>query len=319
MTKKVFVVGLLAITAFTAKAQTISTLNPQAGMQHAFSYADLTIADSGSVGMNQTWDFSNASLLGSTTTRTYRNLTAQEQQAYPNATLAYTIDQEPEVYFMAAGADSLAELGDEGFPLANPAILYVYPITAENYSFTDNVSASMPGVLDLNGTATMFAQGSGILITPFGTFANVIKLKRVAQSQLSFMGQLINATITTFIWVNADNQTELLSIDFTDYEDETEVDELSALFLTNGSALSVGEIQDISWSIAPNPVQSELRIAGEIPTGSSYVIYATTGQAIDRGGIPVNGTIDVSHLEPGNYLFTLLDGANRTSTIRFAK
>lgn len=319
MTKQVFTWCLLAMTAFTSKAQTIGNLNPIAGMQQEFSYANLTLADSGNVGANQTWNFANATLTGETSSKSFRALTAQEQIDFPQANLAYTMDQEPEVYFIQANTDSITELGDESMSMTNPAILYSYPITATNYLFTDDVAMSMPGFLEMTGFSTTVSQGSGTLITPFGTFENVIKLKRVAITEMTIMGQLIKTTNTTYIWVNADNKAELLLLDHTDYEDEMQEDEEYAVFLANGSALSVSDLTLEKMKITPNPIQSNIQLVGEIPVQAEYSIFSISGQKIKSGVLSVSGEIQADEMQSGTYLMTIYQNQTPIQTIRFTK
>ena len=52
--------------------------------------------------------------------------------------------------------------------------------------------------------------------------------------------------------------------------------------------------------IFPNPAQDELNISFEGYTIEEIAIYTLTGQQILKAK-PANGTIDISHLQPGMY------------------
>ncbi len=51
----------------------------------------------------------------------------------------------------------------------------------------------------------------------------------------------------------------------------------------------------------PNPANQELNISVEGYSIDEVKIYTLTGQQVLRD-IPVNGTIDISHLQPGMYI-----------------
>lgn len=299
-------------TIFTACALNaqIQTLNPQPGDVFTYEYFELAVPDSGSIGANQTWDYSDATSMGGTLTKTFRALTTQEQGDYPDANIGYEESGDPTLYLMHASADSLVNIGETSFMFSNPIMMYKYPLSSTS-DFTDNFGVSGVPMFTFDGTMRTYAQGTGTLITPFGTYNNVIKLRRKGLINMSLGGMSDQIIVDSYVWVNADNKSELLSIESSDYVNDTEEDEIAAYFLKNGAFAGVDELSKNRFKIYPNPAQEVIRLesaTAEAPV--SYTIFSITGAKAQSGKYTSNG-ISTGNLQTGEYILQaeMLNGA----------
>lgn len=296
----------------------IQNMNPSAGDVFNYEYFDLTVADSGSVGNNQTWDFSGAVSTEETGSKTYRALTTQEQVDFPTANLAYTEGSDATVYLMNANADSLTELGDTEFLFDNPIVLYKYPIGGY-FSFTDNAGVSQPPLVNIYGSVQTFTQGTGTLITPFGTYENVMKVRKKGNMHVTIAGTNEEVLLDSYIWINPDNKTELLTIESTDYVNDTEQDEMFAFFLKNGAFASVNEIEKNIFSLYPNPANDVVYLKSASETPDSYEIYSVAGVLVQSGKYAMNQGISTENLQVGEYILKATTSNGTMSHVKFSK
>ncbi len=311
-------VTLITVCAVSQAHAQIQTMNPTPGDIFTYEYFDLTAADSGSVGMNQTWDFSDATTLDETLTKTFRALTTQEQNDYPQANLAYTEDSDPTVYLMNASADSLVDLGETDFMFTNPMVLYKYPI-GSTYNFTDNSGITGVPMFTFNGTMQTFSQGSGTLITPFGTYNNVMKIRRNGVINYTLAGSPEQVLVDAYVWINADNQTELLTIESSDYVNNTETDETSAFFLRNGAFASVHKISGDVFSLYPNPAHDVVYLKSAVETPVTYKVYSVAGVEVQIGKYVAGQGVSTAGLQVGEYILQIETESGSVGYVKFAK
>lgn len=307
---------LTACFSFKAQAQ-VTHLNPSPEDIFEYEFFNLTIADSGSIGTNQVWDFSNAATSGEMYTKAFRALTAQEQTDFPQVNLAYTENGEPDVYYMHASADSLTEYGPSDFLFDNPMVLYTYPINATGYQFSDNVTLDIPGFVSFNSNIQAWSQGSGKLITPFGTFENVIKIRKQNTTHTEMMGVAEEIHIRTFIWINADNNTEILMIEDVDFVNDTEEDYIDSRFLKNANVTGLDKIAANGFSMYPNPASDIIRINHVSQAPDNYSIYTVAGTLVQHG--KYTGEINVHTLSPGQYIIRTTTSQGHTGNLKFSK
>ena len=306
---------LTACFTFKSYAQ-VNDINPAAGDVSTHEYANLVFADSGSIGPDQVWDFSGLTGTGELYTRSFRELTTQEQADVPGANIAYTENDEPDVYFMYCSADSLAEFGSAASLFENPMVLYSYPITVSGYAFTDAASIYMPGVVEINVATQGWSQGAGTLITPAGVFENVIKVRKRAVTDMEAMGETEQIIINTFTWLNAENKNEILVIEDVDYVNDTEADYTESRFLKNAHVTGIATLAADAFSLYPNPASETIYIRHTTQAPEAYAIYSIAGILVQSGGYS-NG-IDVSTLPAGEYVIRATH-AQGAAHLKFAK
>jgi hypothetical protein len=183
--KKIYTLVALAFTAYPLLAQITSADMPQVGDTQFYTACDTAGITEGPSGSGVTWDFTNVTPSGSSFTINYNAPAGHPQAAnYPAANIveAYTNQQ---YRFHAATVDSVVLQGEKS--VANTPViysvkptLYIFPM-ALGYLQTDSMYGSYPdgffSSVNRAGTYTVEVDGSGTLITPTGTFNNVLRVK----------------------------------------------------------------------------------------------------------------------------------------------
>lgn len=308
---------LFTVSTFSQVNAQIQSMNPQPGDVFRYEYFDLTIADSGSIGNNQVWDFSEATSLDETFSKTFRALTPEEQSNYGFANIAYTEDSDPTVYLMHVSNDSLTDYGDASFVFNNPMVLYTYPITT-TYNFSDDYGIAGSVGFSFDGDLKTFVQGTGTLITPFGTYKNVIKIRRKAHVDVDFFGTPDQIHVDQFTWINAENNSELLTIEKSDFVNDTEEDDMYAFFLKDGVVAGVDDLKLRGFVVFPNPANDFIQVESVFGEVVSYQIYSVPGALVATGNYTSQG-IGITSLETGEYLVKVKFDNGNSALVRFSK
>jgi hypothetical protein len=154
-------------------------------------------------GANQTWNFSTLVSLVTQQVAVLSRAAAPNPTSMPAANMVVKVGDEYAYY--ENNGTSLKEYGayeaTQNYSLENtdPAYKLRFPFTFNNtFSDTYNGSANLGGtVLPRVGTVTVTAEGYGTLITPGGTYQNVLKVKT---NEVSNPGTLYSENSVTYDW-----------------------------------------------------------------------------------------------------------------------
>lgn len=303
-----------------------TTTNPPFGL-NAKLYGNLQF-NAGSAGPSQNWNF---------TTQTYTLLGIQRYDScsavlpctsFPGTSVIQLLNDTPIVYFNASSsALSVVGLSISGIvatplnaPFTNVEDYYKYPLTY-NDSFVDSWQAMYVNGIPYyrKGTDSVKADGWGTLKTPAGTFANVLRLKRIQTYKDSAPGitpVVISYKATEYTWHDTAHKDFLywtMTLNITpptgspttmNYARYT-ANQMVAVPETNKGALA--------WTVRPNPAKGKLRIDLPLqqPTDISFTLYDMTGRAVSI--IPQRTVaagsnkldLDVSSLAPGVYILRM--------------
>ncbi len=218
---------MLAIAAVSAQPSFTESNLPQAGLTLDWTAADTTDVTVGPSGSGVTWDFSQLTATGETTTITYTEpANSPYAAAFPSATLAEQSDTAWSYYQLAGGRWTRLGERSEAFESGqweNPLDMALVP-WAYQQEMTDDAkhTFSVNGtVVNRNAVIRATYDGYGTLILPQGTFQNVIRIayeQTVLDSSQIVAGPVtIGTGITTAIkawtWHQAGNPKPLLAID----------------------------------------------------------------------------------------------------------
>jgi hypothetical protein len=267
--------------------------------------ADRMTLEPGSAGMNQTWDFSDVIPIDTIPVITFVYFDAASSvyaSAFPNANIALAplgmTEDSTFVSFYNKGVSEVNLVGNAG---AGALIQYTdaikvieTPFTMGN-SFTDTYASTTnvagAGLVSYSfGTETITGDGAGTLITPTGTFNNVLRLKsenhRIDSTNLSGIVTIIDQTITSYLWLSPSVPgLPLASLTISSGESRTQIPPLppiitpipeSRSFAYAGDAISaVEEIssESIEVYVNPNPVRNQALISWEASTAENVKIY----------------------------------------------
>lgn len=242
---------------------TAANSNFQVGSQfqvtsNTITATEFTTADL--AGANQTWNFAALTSAGTQAAGVLARSAAPNAAMHPAANMA--LNTGAQYLYLENNGTSIKEHGayeaSQNYTLENtdPAEKMRFPITF-NDTFTDAFAGSVNlagTVLPRNGTVTVTAEAYGTLITPAGTFQNVLKIKTVeAANPLT----LYSENTTTYDWLQEGTRFPLLRMT----RRVTLVGTLFSSFYLN-TALGTPESRTANQflEVFPNPARAEVTV-----------------------------------------------------------
>lgn len=287
-------------------------------------YYPFTI-DLNNTGANSIWDFTNITFqdefyttyLDPKGTAGYFNFT--ESDLCKKTTSSSASGTSNSYTYLKTTSNSLSNEGTfrsiHNVIIYAPSIdIYRFPLTF-NSSFTQPMqgtlyqnSGSVGYIYTRSGSQTVVCDGYGTLITPLGTYENVLRVKtqQIYTDSCFFNGYSIvnDYDRTIYNWVSAQNKGAALLTISTDFDPYI------------NSLLPVGieeTSEELDFIFFPNPAKSQLFI--QLPTSNSEnltaEIFSITGQLIktinidNQQSMLVN--LDLNDIESGMYLLRLSD------------
>ena len=182
----------------------------------------------------------------------------------------------------------------------NPQTLFQFPYTYNSTIFDTYSTVSDPSA---NDPFTILYDAYGTLITPYGTFNNVIRTRK------------LDGIFPIFTWYYPNSALKLLTVMFgSGGVENVEFYQYTNLELTQNNL-------NKSLTIFPNPVDSELTIYNSDTnlTNFSFEIFDLYGRLIKFNISKFNEPISVDDLQSGSYLLVLKDKNNISSSIKIIK
>jgi len=307
-----FSTAIAAATAFAQPTIQSSDFTPTVGETFLLNYG--TYVSEGNPGANQTWDLSSASNMQQITVNVK---TANNQYPGSNRELEYVGSSSLHANFSANAYEIVGESANGvSTVFTNPKKLYQFPMTMGT-NFTDNFTADVSTsgvVLSRTGTVTSTVDGYGTLITPAGTFTNVLRVKSIHLSTDSYMGQSMNASFEIYSFIKAGTHFELAAVTIYD----TGAQQGENVYYVDGSTLSLLEKPDkLNAVIYPNPANEHLILSTD-EIIDQICIRDLNGREIKTLSNQSLEQVDVSELASGVYYITIT-AQEASSTQKFVK
>lgn len=295
---------------FGVPAQSVFTYTDFAPQQNdQYTVTNAQYISPGSGGANQTWNFS-AAVTNTTTTYSVNPVSAiQCGNQFAGATLglgtgAYDMLQVTVSEYNCEGNSLTPAMAD--FVYADHEKRFVFPMNF-NDSFSDvfyGTSNAMQ-TINRNGNNTVTYDGYGTIITPIGTYTNVIRLHR----QVSWADSMQTGTDVCsgnyYYWFVAGTRYPVAQIWSVNCSGGPS---LGAMFL---QSVTIGQeewvVQPLSFVVFPNPVSSALTIQCTTGcVGKSAMLADVSGRVVRTFTITSTSMdVNVNDLENGIYfLFT---------------
>lgn len=289
-----------------------SQLNPAANEIFTVQSADWL--PEGNWGNNVTWDFS-----GMTDNATLTVDHASGSASFPSANILQTtsIGGQSSIAHIEASVNGQFFHGVEGGGVVvtyqDPMKVMSFPLNDAVYE-TNNFSATFISggfAFTRTGTSQIFADAWGTIITPEGTFTDVMRVRLNLNYVDTYSGGTITYESSTYAWYKAGVHYALASVSQLS-SDTGAPTQYSAQYLSNVN-LGVSDESNAIVSIFPNPVSSQLTVQLEDDVITEKIeIYNSIGQLIlseDSTLEIIN--VDFSDLNSGIYFLRLLDSENR--------
>jgi hypothetical protein len=240
----------------------------------------------GPAGANQTWNYSSAVVSNVGTYNVINCSSTPCASSFPLANWCFSIPG-PKYKYFNSSSSILEQSGNDipancngGATFSNPRMIMIFPFNYTNSSTDPWVSSTS------SGTITLTYDGYGILITPFGTYNNVV---RVTNTDVSG---------TSTVWFNASPIYQIMTIDAGN----------NTIILSN-ETLGIDETV-ISNAVAlfPNPSNGIFSFTKAISLPNAEVeIYNLCGERIySNKFISDKMTVDLSKKAKGVYFYKIL-------------
>lgn len=250
-----------------------------------FQICNANGVEPGAEGENQTWDFSNLSLVNDTLTEwmvdpaetPYHNdfPGANLVEKYSDGRYVYVFQSENESHllgFVDTDQNLVINYPDSVLFCSRPL---VYTKTVEA-PFTDNFTVNSYSFSG-SGTSTLTADGYGTLILPNGTTNDVIRLKIVQEQNDTLLqfGSISKTTSITYAWFDGVHTSALLKIDSSHSDTFTDK---SVSYLVSETTSGINDEVPIGFSVYPNPAINKINI--HLPHSGLVKIVNEQGKTI---------------------------------------
>lgn len=331
MKKPLLFAALLAATA--GHAQTPITLTAATHMPTVgYAYYDAFVDTSANpvmpaTGANQNWDYSNVVQSGFDTL-SYFGCTPQSNCAsFGNANLLMGSAADSNYEYFKASGNVFQTTGTSSpeitAKLTNPLDLYRYPLTY-NTQFTDAASGTassplIPLPLTASANDTVTGVGYGTLITPAGTFQNVLQVR----SNTSFKAVAVIQTVAeihtvTYDWFEAGSRFPVMTLSYTTTNINGQTDRVVAgTYRTPTPAGVQNAAAETTFRLVPNPSTGTTRLQIPENAGAEATVLITdiSGKMMFHQALKGQSDLAINTAEwaKGIYLVRVQDAAGTAS------
>lgn len=327
----ILIISALLFPLALAAQPFISNVVSAIGDQFVLNQSEIAPSP-GSSGAHVSWDFSDQAIDGFTGTYTVKLPSEVEgSDMFPNATTVWSLDMDTiqldsflsfeNNIFRSYGTTTVFEDINVVMIYSDPLDHFPYPIEyqdAGSDTYAGNL-IGMGGEFPLTGTQSYEVDGWGTLITPYGTFENVLRITRTATETLGG-GLTVLTERTQTSWYSPDYPVAVLDI-VTDFSstmgmplDSTQTISAMVSYTPNNTVGIDDHNPENTFIIYPNPTTDQISINFEgLNQNTILKIYSTTGKLTKEVSLTANEKIDVSALSPGIYIAVIqVDGKRFT-------
>ena len=289
---------LACATAFAQPILTAADINTLNFANNRF-YTNNTTLNPDLAGANVTWDFSSLTSLTAAEDNPYTVVTVASgpfSSSFPTSNYVLQIYSDTYGYYLLS-SDKVEILGfsfnDQiDGTYTNPETLFVFPFTYGMSNVdTFQESASTPIV-----TKTSTYDAYGTLITPFGTFTDVMRIKQ----------EFSSSTSVNYEFIKLNPYQEILSV-------ETSLGNPSYFSFYQSIPLAVEVLKKNNLSIFPNPASSivYLQTQNNAIFNKIVIIDLTGKKVLEQNNA---NQVDIANLAKGLYVIEAFFGENKFQT-----
>lgn len=316
--KKIYLFASSIVLTSAVYAQPViqsTGLNPAVGESFVTNSSDWV--SEGSAGSNVTWDLSAL---------TINQVTPVSIEApsgsFPNSNVDYNFVGSSQLYYYNNGVKQTVYYQMAGTTLitfSDPMDMVTFPLDM-SMNFTDNFTATFTSSgynFVRQGTNEVVADGYGTLITPEGTFTDVLRVKTTQIYTDTYSLGTIDYEVYYYSWYKNGYHMPLANVyDLNTFQGQT----LYASYIeTDG--LSVDESTQDYLSVYPNPVVDLLTFKNTADL-KAYELVDINGKVLINGEInslDLTTGIDVSGLNSGVYFIKVTNSGNLVKTTKIVK
>lgn len=259
-------------------------------------------------GANQTWDYSSLTLTPIGTYNQELVTSSPFSATFPAANYTIKIPNPSNDYYLYYMLNS-SKFELLGFADSTTITNFSSnPITEFEFPFTYNLTIN-DSYADINNPTSshqfsILYDAYGTLITPFGTFTNIYRTKKIE-----------NSIYPEYAWYNQNTNKAILTVSIGSSASTTLVT------FYQHTNLSITEYENNKTVIYPNPASENITIQNpENQTEKlNYKIIDLTGRIIKSENSNYNQIINIADLTTGNYIIEIKEQNGNTSKKKFIK
>lgn len=272
-----------------AQTITIDDFPVQIGTTYTQGMADYV--DPGSSGINQTWDLSGMNTQMTAVTTVHAPASQSGHENFPNASFAMVVTGQTEVGFVAITEGKYEIVGmysaDGLMTYPDPMTQLQFPLSYQT-TYTDTYERYVDfggGIANQEiGNHTMVVDGTGTLITPAGTFTNVLRIKQTLEASLNTImeGDVISElpiTQVMYVYVKAGYVAPLASMVTFEMAGQTSQ---SGVYYVDAT-VGLDEVDGISdLSVFPMPVEKNFTVGLHLEHSAQvhFNLYSIDGRMV---------------------------------------
>jgi len=303
-------VGIMACAQPTVTRSGVDRIN----VPVTFRSGDVTSTaiTAGAAGANVTWDFSAytaANVVTSTTNacpgqaNCFRFPTAN-RITNPIAADTYDFNIMTDTEATMIGSYFGPSLGNGTTTYTDPLIMYKFPITYQqqfNETYQLNTVSTGIGNTSEAGQESFIADGYGTVITPTGTYTNVLRVKRMRTATQTTAGQPpLSYTHESYQWISqTSGMVFSFGINTFTLNGTTNVSKVVSYLVPGALSTSDLTINKTDISIYPNPSSDEITLQSD---GNIKKVSITSLDGKSVLKTENNKNIDISKLPKGVYI-----------------
>ncbi len=336
MRKPLLYTFLLAATF--AQAQMTQTNEPTIGDAETLFIVDSFATNySGTTGAGVTWDYSTITGYGGTTNdvELLDPSTDPNNASFAGATKLLSVGSIKQFYTSTATERTSqgfyyteASLGDVIVTYeTDPGILCTYPFAQGGATSTDNYEGNisftfngLPVNETVTGTIDAEIDGEGTLLFPNSNSATgVIRYhsEENAATTLPIVGavDIVKSQYEYYDYANSNLPIFIhIQISITPQGGGQPITETSlVLSKYDGIFVSVDELEQFDFTVAPNPAEDQVKVFGEFDADATAQLLDASGRVIETLNVSNGQSIDLSNLNSGMYLLSI-NNAGQTTT-----
>ena len=274
-----------------------SDINPLNIIGNNFSATSTTLGV-GSAGANQTWDFSSLVLTAQGNSNTNSVLTAPFASSFPAANFFLSNGSANDSFIYYHLTSNILEINGAStdsqviINFSNPQTVFVFPLL---FNTIVNDTYQVPG--NPAAPVTINYNAYGTVVTAFGTFTDVIRLKRINDGDTSYSWFKVNPYVP-IIDARLSNTGNLINY---------------SIFQNTNLSTTQNEVKQ--FAVYPNPTSGNINIKNiDFSNKSMFVkVYNMLGnQIINNYKLETeSANIDLSNYSSGLYFIEIADENNK--------
>lgn len=324
--KKIYLSIFTTLAALSLNAQlTDANHSPTAGNMFSTYQCDSLAINPGATGAGAIWNYAAIATRSSIVNNYTAAVNSTTPFPIPGVTVASALSNLS--YYKSTASDLRYYGGNISVGVIAASLYYstsaitaVYPMSLNSTSSSaTSGSISIPAVSQtgtFTGSSNTIADGTGTLILPSGTYANVIRV--VTTQTINFTVQLGPGTVNqkNYEYFNAGTKESMFTISTSTINaplagNSTQTIVTRAKPLV--TAINENKTNTIELGVFPNPSSTTVNFVTENTEAKQVFIYDVTGKLVEKQNL-IDGKVklDVSNYNTGLYMYSVIGNANQT-------